>query len=394
MVSVEPAPRDSRSTEASRRGDFPAPVGVLSVGSVALPVVSPARVYVCGITPYDVTHVGHAATFVWADVAVKVLRSTGASVVSARNVTDVDDVLTSAAAARNRYYDEYAATQEFMFDRTMRALGVDPPTHAPRAGGYIRQVIELAQALLQVGAAYERAGWVYFRGADVPAASGVTRDDALALLEEYGDHPDDPLRDDPLDVPVWRPSSDPDPAWPSPWGAGRPGWHSECAAMAMSVLGPCIDLLAGGADLTFPHHAYQSRMVAAVTGAQRFARAELAVGTVLREGAKMAKSTGNLVLVDDVLTRVTPQQLRLHLLDRPWAQPWEYVEQDLQRAADRLDRLWSAAARTTSGSSAEEGVRVLLHDLDVPGALDLAEERGGPAAATVLRVLSLDRPVT
>jgi len=380
------------SSEASRRGDYTPPVGVLRIGPTSLPVVSPARVYVCGITPYDVTHVGHAATFVWADVAAKVVKSTGAAVITCRNVTDVDDVLTSAAAAHNRYYDEYAATQEFMFDRTMRALAVAAPTHAPRAGSHIGHAIELAAALLEVGAAYVREGWVYFRGTGVPASWGVSPGDAIALLEEYGDHPDDPLRDDPLDVPVWRPSTGGDPAWPSPWGPGRPGWHSECAAMAMSVLGPCIDLLIGGADLFFPHHAYQSAMVRAAADSSRFARAELAVGTVMRHGRKMAKSTGNLVLVDDLLEQVSPQVLRLHLLDRPWAQPWEFVESDLQASEERWERLRSAAGRPSRGNGAGEALRALLHNLDVPKALDLAEESGGAAATRVLRVLSLDSP--
>jgi len=391
-MAADTAGHPRASGEASRRGDYTPPVGVLRIGPTSLPVVSPARVYVCGITPYDVTHVGHAATFVWADAVAKIIKSTGAAVITCRNVTDVDDVLTSAAEAHNRYYDEYAATQEFMFDRTMRALAVAAPTQAPRAGNHIGHAIELAAALLDVGAAYPREGWVYFRGEEVPAAWGVSPDDALSLLEEYGDHPDDPLRDNPLDVPVWRPSTGQDPAWPSPWGPGRPGWHCECAAMAMSVLGPCIDLLVGGADLFFPHHAYQSAMVQAASGSSRFARAELAVGTVMRQGRKMAKSTGNLVLVDDLLERVTPQVLRLHLLDRPWSQPWEFVASDLQASEARWERLRSAAGRPSRGIGADEALRALLHNLDVPEALDLAEESGGAAAEKVLHVLSLDSP--
>jgi len=160
----------------------------------------------------------------------------------------------------------------------------------------------------------------------------------------------------------------------------------------MSVLGHSIDLLVGGADLHFPHHAYQSTMVEAVTGQGRFARAELAIGTVQLNGAKMAKSTGNLVLVDDVLEQVSPQALRLYLLDRPWSGVWDYDETELRRAADRLERLRSAAGRRSSETAAEPVLRVLLDDLDVPSALDLAEESGGHVADAVLRLLSLDVP--
>lgn len=382
-------------TEAQRRGSYERPPGVLRLGGQQLPLVSPARIYVCGITPYDVTHLGHAATFVWADALAKVIRSTGSRVLTCRNVTDVDDVLTSAATEHGRRYDEYAATQEFLFDRSMRELRVESPTYAPRAGSHIGEVIQLAAALVELGAAYEREGAVYFRGGDVPDRAGISRDEALRLLADFGDEPDDPLRDDPLDVPVWKPSHADQPAWPSPWAPGRPGWHAECAAMALSVLSPCVDVLAGGADLAFPHHAYQSAMAMGVSGAGRFARVDMHVGTVRLDGVKMAKSTGNLVLVEDLLAEVPAAALRLYLLDRPWAQPWDVDRADLARAADRLDRLYAAAGRATSGASedsAGKALRDLLQDLDVTAALALAEESGGSVAGMVLRVLSLDRP--
>jgi cysteinyl-tRNA synthetase len=381
--------------DAARRGSYVRPPGVLRLGGQKLPLVSPARLYVCGITPYDVTHLGHAATFVWADALAKIIRSTGSRVLTCRNVTDVDDVLTTAATEHGRRYDEYAATQEFLFDRSMRELRVEAPTYTPRAGSHIGEVIQLAAALIELGAAYEREGAVYFRGADVPDRAGLSRDEALRLLAEFGDEPDDPRRDDPLDVPVWKPSHADQPAWPSPWVAGRPGWHAECAAMALAVLSPCVDVLAGGADLAFPHHAYQSAMAMGVSGAGRFARVDMHVGTVRLDGAKMAKSTGNLVLVEDLLAEVPAVALRLYLLDRPWAQPWDVDRADLARAADRLDRLHAAAGRATSGVSADsagDALRDLLHDLDVTAALDLAEDSGGSVADTVLRVLSLDRP--
>ncbi|HSR26409.1 MAG TPA: cysteine--tRNA ligase [Candidatus Eisenbacteria bacterium] len=381
-----PAPARPPLTEPQ-----PADSARLRLAGARLPLVGRARVYVCGITPYDVTHLGHAATFVWADTAAAVMRLAGVEPETCRNVTDVDDVLTRAAAARGRYYDEFAVTQEFLFGRDMTHLRVRRPTHAPHARSHVKDVVQLGLALLANGAAYERDGHVYFRGGDLPGRHGLGRDEALALSRQYGDHPDDPLREDPFDVPVWLPSGPDDPAFPSPWGWGRPGWHAECAAMAVSLLGGCIDLLAGGADLAFPHHAYQAAMAEGATGSRPFARALLQVGTVRLRGEKMAKSTGNLVLVADLLQEAPSAAVRLLLLDRPWQAPWDYRTEDLLAAAARVERLYRAAGTTGSDRAASAAVvTALLDDLDVPTALDVAEEAGGDAARLLLRTLSLD----
>ncbi|MGH3317765.1 MAG: cysteine--tRNA ligase, partial [Nocardioidaceae bacterium] len=251
-----------------------------------LPLVSPARVYVCGITPYDVTHLGHASTFVWADVLRSVMRLADVETTTCRNVTDIDDVLTLAASRRGRYYDEFALSQEFLFDRDMQALGVRRPEHSPHARHHVTQVLQLAAALLASGHAYDRDGYVYFRGRTVVERAGIAEDEARRLATEFGDDPDDARRDDPFDVPVWRPSSEGDPGWPGPWGWGRPGWHAECAAIAVSVLGPGVDLVAGGADLAFPHHTYQAAMAQEATGQGPFSRGRFSIGTVTMNGAK------------------------------------------------------------------------------------------------------------
>jgi L-cysteine:1D-myo-inositol 2-amino-2-deoxy-alpha-D-glucopyranoside ligase len=362
----------------------------LRLAGAPLPVLGTARVYTCGITPYDVTHLGHAATFVWADALRGVLEMAGAEVISSRNVTDVDDVLTRAADAKGRHYDEFALSQEFLFERDMEALAVHRPTHAPRARYYIPHVQQLAAALLAAGRAYEREGHVFFRGADVPGQAGLDRAAALALSEAFGDTPGDPLRKDPFDVPLWRPSAETDPAWPSPWGWGRPGWHAECAAMATATLGHGVDVLVGGADLAFPHHAHQTAMAEAASGVGPFARAQVHVGAVSQDGAKMAKSTGNLTLVSDLLRVTSGPALRLLVVDRPWAQPWEYRPELLEAAQARLDALFSAAGRPSSSSAAgREVTDRLLDDLDVPGALDVAVADGGDAARLLIRVLAL-----
>ncbi len=367
------------------------PHRALRIAGRPLPVVGRARMYVCGITPYDTTHLGHAATFVWADTAARVLRHLGVEVEVCRNVTDVDDVLTAAAARAGSPYDSFAAVGKFHFDRDMEALGVRPPAHEPRAHNHVRQVAALAAGLLGTGSAYVANGSVYFPGADVPAAAGLEQATALSLAAEYGDDPDDPAKQDPFDVAIWKASAPGEPAWPSPWGPGRPGWHAECAAMALTILGPAIDLHGGGADLRFPHHAYETAMAQTLTGVRPFARGWMQVGTVLVDGRKMAKSTGNLVLVGDVLADHPAAALRLLLLDRTWSQAWNYDPAGLAAAEAKLDRLYTAAGRPDGALAAAETAvtDALLDDLDVSGALAVAEEAGGTTARTALGVLGL-----
>ena len=179
---------------------------VMRLGGVLLPLAGRVRVYACGITPYDVTHLGHAATFVWIDALCRVLQAGGAEVIMSRNVTDVDDVLLAAASKAGAPYDELAAIQQFYFDRDMAELGVGRPTAEPRAHAYVGQVIALSAGLMAQGAAYERDGGVYFRGRAVARRAVADEPAALRLAAEYGDRPDDPRKDDPFDVAVWQAS--------------------------------------------------------------------------------------------------------------------------------------------------------------------------------------------
>jgi cysteinyl-tRNA synthetase len=367
---------------------------VMNIAGAALPLVGRARMYACGITPYDVTHLGHAATFVWADTLSRVLHAGGAEVIVCRNVTDVDDVLLAAATRAGSPYDRFAAVQQFYFDQDMAALGVPRPAMEPRAHVYIGQVIALAAGLLAKGAAYERDGWVYFRGAAAGRAEPDERA-ALRLAAEYGDDPDDPRKDDPFDVPVWQRSDEGEPSWASPWGPGRPGWHAECAAMALHAFGPAIDVQAGGSDLRFPHHAQQAAMAEALTGVAPFARARFGVGAVRVAGAKMAKSAGNLVLVSELLADYPAGAIRLLILDRPWADDWDYDRAGLDAAAARLEAVAAAAGRPGRatpghGDVAAAAVRAALsRDLDVPTALRIAMDDGGPAARVLGSLLGL-----
>ncbi len=360
------------------------------IGGNRVPVLGKARIYVCGITPYETTHVGHAATFVWADVAARVLRLAGATVEVCRNVTDVDDHLLLQARREGVSWRSLATQETYRFERDMAALGVVRPTFEPRSRDYVDEVIALALELVDRGAAYERDGSVYFRGADVVVAAGLSREDALELAHEHGGQPDDPNKDDPLDAALWQRSVDDEPAWPSPWGSGRPGWHAECTAMALSTFGPTVDVHIGGADLAFPHHAYEAAQAEAYTGVRPFARAWLHAGNVMVDGQKMAKSTGNLVYVHDVLDRYPPGALRLLILSRPWSEPWELSEGDLDQAAGELEQLWRHGSASGDREAAEHEVAVaLLDDLDVPRALEVAKAAGGQVLRDLVALLGL-----
>lgn len=363
---------------------------VLRLGGTPLSVVGRARIYVCGVTPYDVTHLGHAATFVWVDAAERVLRRLGVQAEVCRNVTDVDDVLFDAATRAGAHYDRFAAVQQFHFDRDMDALGVRRPVHEPRAHSYVPQVIELAAALLDNGSAYLSGGSVYFRGGPVADRAGLFADDAVEMLAQNGGRNDDPAKADPLDQAVWQVSTGSEPAWPSPWGPGRPGWHAECTAMALSTYGPSVDLHAGGADLRYPHHAFEAAQAESATGVTPFARAWMHVGTVRIDGEKMAKSTGNLVFVSDLVAQSSGPAVRMLLLDRRWSEPWNYTPQALVEAAARLDALHVAAGRPTGSATGSGAVlAALTEDLDVPRAVEVALEEGGAAARDLIAVLAL-----
>ncbi len=380
-------------TDAHALGDLEPGLVAPVLAGRRVPMLDSARMYVCGITPYDVTHLGHAATFVWVDVLGRVLRLLGVEPEVCRNVTDVDDVLDAVASRASAPYAAFAAIQQYHFEHDLAALNVRPVQHEPRAHRYIEYVIRLASGLMAAGAAYQRKGSVYFRGQAVAAQAGLDRAQALRLSAEYGGRPDDAAKDDPLDTAVWQAAEAGHPAWDSPWGPGRPGWHAECAAMALSAFGVGVDVHAGGSDLRFPHHAFHSAMAEAFTGVRPYARAWLHVGTVTVGGVKVAKSAGNLVLVSDLLAGHTAALVRLMILDRPWAEDWDYSGASLETAATRLADLYQAAGRTHAAtrSGAPETRRLLAADLNVPAALEVAIETGGAPARLLVATLGLDR---
>jgi L-cysteine:1D-myo-inositol 2-amino-2-deoxy-alpha-D-glucopyranoside ligase len=340
------------------------------------PVVT---MYSCGITPYDAAHMGHVQVYLTFDLLQRRLRDDGHETKLVRNVTDVDDDILRRARELGVHYLDLAAEEMARFDSSMQVLGLLPVYSEPRATSAIPDILTLVGAVLDAGHAYESGGSVYF---DVSSferfgqVSHLSRADMLVLAAERGGNPDDPHKRDPLDFVLWQPSAPDEPAWPSRWGAGRPGWHIECSALAMRELGDTIDLHGGGRDLIFPHHECESAQSESVTGTT-FCRHWFHVGMVGLGGTKMSKSLGNLVFVGDLLKEWEPMAVRLVLLGHHYRSDWDWDDAELPRAAERLDR-WRAAGAGAGGL--DEVRRRLDDDLDAPGALAALDEAAAAGA--------------
>jgi L-cysteine:1D-myo-inositol 2-amino-2-deoxy-alpha-D-glucopyranoside ligase len=346
------------------------------------------KIYVCGITPYDATHLGHAFTFVAFDVLIRYLRYLGRKVRYVQNVTDIDDPLFERAEKIGVPYQDLARDETEQYLTDMRNLNVLPPEVFPYASLEIPAMIDLVQRLIDKGHAYQVGEYVYFSVASDPRygeLSGLNRDAMIALARERGGDPDDPRRRDPLDFLLWRPSKAGEPAYPSPWGEGLPGWHLECSAMALKYLGAPVDIHGGGADLIFPHHESEIAQSEAATGIRPFARFWMHTGIVCLGGEKMSKSLGNMVFVRDLLPRYGPDAIRLYLSGSRYRAELHHDDGLLDGAADLADRLTRAAQRETTASAADvEASEYRAHfldrmddDLDSPGAIavlsDLAD---------------------
>lgn len=359
---------------------------------------STARMYVCGITPYDATHLGHAATYLTFDLIYRLWLDAGTDVHYVQNVTDVDDPLFERADRDGEDWRDLGAREIELFRADMEALRVLPPRDYIGAVESVDEVVELVEKLVASGAAYvvDDAEYpdVYFR-ADATEQfgyeSGYDRATMDTFFAERGGDPDRVGKRDPLDALLWRAVRPGEPSWPSPWGPGRPGWHIECAAIALNRIGTAFDIQGGGSDLIFPHHEFSAAHAEAATGDSRFARHYVHTGMIGLDGEKMSKSRGNLVFVSKLRAEdVDPAAVRLGLLaghyrqDRPWS------DEVLERAHTRL-ALWRRAAALESAASADDVInrlrQHLADDLDTPKALDaldawasFAVERGGSDA--------------
>ena len=337
--------------------------------------------YVCGITPYDAAHLGHAFTYHSFDLLTRRLRATGTEVVSVRNITDVDDDMIRVGRERQRNWRELGNEQVALFDREMASIDIAPVQAAPRASENVEAMVEWVRRLVDAGVAYEVDGWVFFH---VPAfapygqLSRRSRDAMITLSRENGADPDDPRKRDPLDFVLWQRSLPDEPSWPSPWGKGRPGWHIECTVMSTGILGTPIDIHGGGADLVYPHHESEIAQAEPIA-VQPYVHHWAHVGMVRFQGEKMSKSLGNLVFVHQLLARVPAATVRILLSAQHYRDSWEYQDVQLE-AADTRRRRYETAASSPRRIDPEQAGRWLRSagerldaDLDSPGVLSVLD---------------------
>jgi L-cysteine:1D-myo-inositol 2-amino-2-deoxy-alpha-D-glucopyranoside ligase len=347
--------------------------------------------YTCGITPYDATHLGHAAVYVTYDVLQRRLRDRGHDTRCVRNVTDVDDSILAKARSLGVHYLDLAAAETARFDADMVALNVLSCWSEPRATSAIPDIRGFIGMVLDRGHAYLAGGAVYFDVSSFPdfgTVSHYTRDEMLAFAAERGGNVDDPHKRDPLDFVLWQPSLDDEPSWESMWGPGRPGWHIECSALALRELGTTIDLHGGGADLIFPHHECERAQSEAATG-EPFVRHWMHQAMVRMDGEKMSKSLGNLVFVSDLLKHWDAAAVRLLIVENHYRTAWEWDETRMPRAAERLER-WRGAG---DGEGALDQVRAALDDdLDTGSAVEAIDRAaaGGSGVSAAADLLGID----
>jgi len=352
--------------------------------------------YTCGITPYDATHLGHAFTFISYDVLQRRLIDMGHQVKCVRNVTDVDDPLFAKARELGVHYLDLAAGEEARFESDMTALNALPVHSTPRASSAIPDIRGFIGMVIDRGFAYESGGSVYFDVEKFPqfgSVSHYSRETMIALARERGGNVDDPHKRNPLDFVLWHPSASDEPSWDTMWGAGRPGWHIECSALALRELGTTIDLHGGGSDLIFPHHECERAQSEAATG-QQFVKHWMHVAMVSMDGHKMSKSRGNLVFVDKLRTQHDPMAIRLGLIEHHYRTEWEWDDRLMARNEVRLAQ-WKSAVNV-GDSQGDSGlladVRAALdNDLDTPSAVALvdAAAKNGVAVGDSARLLGV-----
>jgi L-cysteine:1D-myo-inositol 2-amino-2-deoxy-alpha-D-glucopyranoside ligase len=341
------------------------------------------RMYVCGITPYDATHLGHAATYVTFDVLGRVLRDGGHEVRYVQNITDVDDPLIERAERDGLHWEHLATAEVALFREDMTDLAIIPPDHYIGVVESIRPIAAAVVELLDKGVAYRvetpesESDDIYFDLDSDPgfgSVSGWTREQMMAVFADRGGDPDREGKRDPFDPLLWRAAREGEPWWENDQlGAGRPGWHIECSCIALQFLGMTFDIQGGGSDLVFPHHEMSASQAVALTGERPFARCYVHQAMVGLDGEKMSKSKGNLVLVSKLRADgVDPMAIRLALLSQHYRTDWEWTPAHLEEAERRLET-WRSAMSVNTGPNADstlQRVRELVaDDLDTPGAL-------------------------
>ena len=344
----------------------------------------PVTIYACGITPYDVSHLGHALVCLTYDVLGRYLRYRGFQTRYVQNVTDIDDDILKRAARDGIAWDELGRTQTDHYLATMDRLNILRPDVYARATEETEKMVEIIGGLLEDGLAYNKEGHIFFRvkkDGEYGKLSNYDRDEMLEIAAERGGKPNDPLKDDPLDFLLWQAASPGEPTWPSPWGPGRPGWHIECSAMSMKYLGETIDVHGGGTDLIFPHH--ESEIAQSEGFSHKpFVRYWMHVGMLRYEGEKMSKSLGNLVMAPKLLETYSPDAIRLCLFSHLYREAWDYVDSAIEEAQTLANLLKEATTApvgdlTTSidaDSVRERFIAAMDDDYDTPAVLGILGE--------------------
>jgi len=316
----------------------------------------PLGLYVCGVTPYDTTHAGHAFTYLTFDILIRYLSYLGQPVTYVQNVTDIDDDILRKSKEVGLTWKELGEreTQRFLDD--MANLHWRAPDYYVKATEHTPEMIAMIEPLIEQGFAYVSDGSVYFSVAADPTFGKLSHlpiPVMLPIANERGNFPDDPKKRDPLDFVLWQAASPGEPTWESPWGAGRPGWHIECSAMAARYLGPSFAIHGGGSDLIFPHHECEIAQAENATGVEPFVRHWMHVGMVGYQGEKMSKSLGNLVLVSNELKRFSPDAFRLYLFSHHYRLPWEYIDGEIDGWQIVVDDLVLATRLGSDARNAE-----------------------------------------
>lgn len=343
-----------------------------------LQISADSSIYVCGITPYDATHLGHAATYVAFDTLIRVWTAAGSTIKYVQNVTDIDDPLLERAALLNRDWQEIAVEQTELFKSDMQALRVIPPVKYVGAVESIPLVVKQIEKLTKAGATYDLAGDIYYpisRSELAGQIAHLSRDEMIEIFSARGGDPARIGKHDPLDALLWKHERPGDPSWPTSIGAGRPGWHIECAAIALEYLGQTIDVQGGGSDLKFPHHEMSAAHAQSATG-KAFAENYVHTGMVSFNGEKMSKSLGNLVFVSKLCANgVDPMAIRLAILANHYRSDWEWTDQKLNQADARLKKWRAALANEQSAPDVSTEIAELLaNDLATPAVLELIDD--------------------
>jgi L-cysteine:1D-myo-inositol 2-amino-2-deoxy-alpha-D-glucopyranoside ligase len=360
----------------------------------------PIKLYVCGVTPYDTTHLGHAFTFVQFDALVRAVRwlYPERELIYVQNVTDIDDSILARARKLGIDWKELGDQQTAQYQADMRGLNVAEPTHFVRATSAMPTILHIVESLLASDAAYVvDGGSVFFRVGSTPTYGELSKLSRGQMLEIAGQQDDadvdDPRKEDPLDFALWKGWSGDaaEPCWPSPWGRGRPGWHVECSALCYQYLGAQVTLHGGGSDLIYPHHENEIAQSERATQQRPFVNIWTHTAMVRMDGAKMSKSLGNMVFVRDLLTRYSVDAVRLYLLGHHYRTVFEWSSNELQAAAGIAERLTLAAAEPDAGGdSVEADFRAALEDdLNLPQAIEVLDRAAGATLRRLGSVLGL-----